>query len=122
MIPPSPPASARDLQDRRERPPLAIEQGHRIQLPALVLYEWLRGPRLAEELDAQEALFPASEALPFGTIEAARAARLCSSVARPRGREIDLALAATALEHDALLWTANARDFADVSDLELYAG
>jgi hypothetical protein len=37
-----------------------------MMLPTLVLYEWLRGPRLAEELAAQEAVVPSSDAIPFG--------------------------------------------------------
>jgi len=48
------------------------------------------------------------------------AARLYGILARPRGREIDLALAAVALAHDARLWTLNRSDFADVPELSLY--
>ena len=33
-----------------------IERGERLTLSTLVLYEWRRGPRLPEELAAQEAL------------------------------------------------------------------
>lgn len=99
---------------------LAIEEGHRIRLPSLVLYEWLRGPRLDEELTAQEALFPSEESVGFGAREAARAAELYARVARPRGREIDLALAAIALVHDASIWTLNHRDFSDLPGLELF--
>lgn len=97
----------------------AIERGERIILPALVLYEWLRGPRLDEELEAQEALFPSEDALPFGPGEAARAARLFAELTRPRGRELDLAIAAHALVLDAPLWTLNTRDFEDVPGLDL---
>jgi predicted nucleic acid-binding protein len=100
----------------------AIERGHRIHLPSLVVYEWLRGPRLAEELVAQEALFPVSAAVPFGAGEAARAAELYALASRPRGREIDIALAAMALERDASIWTLNQRDFADLPGVELYQG
>lgn len=98
----------------------AIEQGERILLPSLVLYEWLRGPRQPEELAAQEALFPASIALPFGPPEAARAAQLYVALPRGRGREIDLAIAACALIVGARLWTLNPRDFRDLPGLELY--
>jgi predicted nucleic acid-binding protein len=108
---------------RRSAPALrqAIQEGERMQVPSLVLYEWLRGPRRAEELSAQEALFPAAVALPFGPAEAARAAKLYISLPRPRGREIDLAVAACALVLGARLWTLNPRDFRDVPNLELYA-
>ena len=107
---------------RRSAPALrrAIEQGERILLPSLVLYEWLRGPRQSEELTAQEALFPASTALAFGPAEAARAAQLYVSLPRGRGREIDLAIAACALTLGARLWTLNPRDFRDLTGLELY--
>ena len=99
----------------------AIEQGDRIVLPSLVLFEWLRGPRRPEELAAQEGLLPASAALAFGPAEAARAAQLYVSLPRPRGREIDLAIAACALVLDARLWTLNPRDFRDLPGLELYS-
>jgi predicted nucleic acid-binding protein len=69
-----------------------IERGERMLLPSLVLYEWLRGPRLKEELAAQEALFPSDSAIPFGFAEAALSAKLYNSVRRPRGREIDLGI------------------------------
>jgi predicted nucleic acid-binding protein len=107
---------------RRSAPALrkAIESGERVVLPSLVLFEWLRGPRMVPELEAQEALFPAASALPFCPAEAARAAQLYLRVKRPRGREIDLAIAASALRVGAQLWTLNAGDFRDLPDLELY--
>ena len=98
----------------------AIAQGERIQVPTLVLYEWLCGPRLLEELAAQEALFPRAQALAFGVGEAALAAELYAGGARPRRREIDLAIAACALSRDALLWTLNPSDFADIPGLDLF--
>ena len=106
---------------RRSAPALraAIERGERVMIPALALYEWLRGPRLAEELEAQEALFPRKTAVPFGPDEAAEASRLYQALPRPRGREIDLAIAACALLWDAELWTLNARDFQDVPQLRV---
>ena len=97
----------------------AIEKGERLALPAVVLYEWLRGPRLPAELAAQEALFPADDAIAFGPPEAALSAKLYKSVTRGRGREIDLAIAATALLRDASLWTLNRSDFSDIPDLKI---
>jgi toxin FitB len=96
-----------------------IEAGERIGFSTLVLYEWLRGPRRPEELRAQEALFPSSEAAAFGVPEAALAAELYRAVRRPRGRELHLAIAATAILRDAALWTLNPRDFADIPRLQL---
>lgn len=94
-----------------------IERGERLVLPTLVLYEWWRGPRRRAELAAQEALFPSETALPFGIEQAQIAARLYGSVKRPRGREIDLAIAAHAISRDARLWTLNPNDFDDLPGL-----
>lgn len=104
---------------RRSAPRLRafIEDGERLLLPALVLYEWWRGPRHPEELAAQEALLPSAEALPFGAEEAELASRLYRTVRRPRGREIDLAIAAHAVTRAAGLWTLNVDDFADIPGL-----
>ncbi|HVT04508.1 MAG TPA: PIN domain-containing protein [Thermoanaerobaculia bacterium] len=96
-----------------------IEAGERMQLPSLVMYEWLRGPRVSQELRIQEALFPSEEAVPFGLHEAALAAELYRTVRSPRGREIDLAIAATAISMDAALWTLNDADFSDIPGLLL---
>lgn len=98
---------------------LLISEGHRIQTSSLVLFEWRRGPRLPEEIHDQEALFPSDSALPFGTTEALTAAELYRKTAKPRGREIDLAIAATAIANSALLWTLNRGDFEDIPGLRL---
>jgi predicted nucleic acid-binding protein len=95
----------------------AIENGQRLITATLVLYEWYRGPRLPEELVTQRSLFPESSAIPFGPLEAARAAELYRVVRRPRGREFDLAIAACALTHEATLWTLSLDDFRDVPGL-----
>lgn len=100
----------------------AIERGELLRIPTLVLFEWLRGPRLPEELAAQEALFPADHAVAFGAAEAHRAAELYRAVKSPRGREIDLGIAACCLVRDAALWTLNERDFRDVPGLRLAPG
>ncbi len=98
----------------------AIEAGERLLLPALVLYEWLRGPRVAAELDAQEALLPSESALSFGPEEADLAAGLYAAVDEPRGREVDIAIAAHALSMEASVWTLNRTDFEDLPGVELF--
>ena len=107
---------------RRSAPALraAIGLGERLVLSSLVLYEWRRGPRIGPELDAQEALFPSESAVPFDAAAAVQAAALYATLKRPRGREIDLAIAACALVQGALLWTLNREDFSDVPALVLY--
>lgn len=95
------------------------EQGHRLSVSSLVLYEWLRGPRTRAELAVQEDLFPREKALGFGASQAVVAAQLYGTLKRPRGREIDLAIAACALHDGAALWTLNRADFRDVPNLAL---
>ena len=95
-----------------------IEAAERLALPTIVLYEWRRGPRQNQELAAQEALFPSEMSLPFGIEQAQVAASLYRSVARPRGRELDLAIAAHALSQDAELWSLNTEVFEDIPGLK----
>ena len=104
---------------RRSAPALrrAFARSERVIVPVLVLYEWWRGPRTPEELAAQEAVFPAESAVPFGPEEASQAAALYRAVPRARGRELDLAIAACALTQEAVLWTLNARDFEGIPGL-----
>ena len=96
-----------------------ISSGEHLLLPAVVLYEWLRGPRIERELIDQENVLPSGEAIPFGQAEAAVAARIYRRVRSPRNREIDIAIAATAITRDASLWTLNVRDFVDLPGLRL---
>jgi predicted nucleic acid-binding protein len=98
----------------------AIADGERMAVSTIVLYEWLRGPRRKAELLAQTDLFPADQAIPFDHQMAAGAAELYHRVRRPRGREVDLAIAACALAYDAALWTLNRQDFVDIPGLSLY--
>ena len=106
--------------DSSRRPLLALlESGEAVTVPTLVLYEWWRGPRREEELALQRLLFPRERALGFGAAEAVVAADLYRIVRRPRGREIDLAIAACALVADAQLWTLNESDFTDIPGLRL---
>jgi predicted nucleic acid-binding protein len=96
-----------------------IQNSERLHLSALVLYEWRRGPRSPEELQDQEDLFPADQTIPFGPAEASIAADLYRNIRKPGAREIDLAIAACALAHNARLWTLNPADFRDVPQLKL---
>lgn len=97
-----------------------LDLGHHVRVSAIALYEWLRGPRTEQELLTQESLLPAHEAIPFGSGESHRAAVLYRRLARPKGRVMDLAIAACAIENSAALWTLNPKDFADIPGLVLY--
>lgn len=96
-----------------------VQEGHRIGVSTIVLYEWLRGPRTPAELAVQEELFPREAVVAFGTAEAHTAAQLYRRLKRARGREVDLAVAACALTSGASLWTLNRTDFQDVPDLRI---
>ncbi len=85
----------------------------------MVLYEWWRGPRTPSELAVQEDLFPSEDCFPFDHHAAQVAADLYRRLERPRSRQFDLAIAATALTVGGRLWTLNPSDFADVPSLEL---
>jgi predicted nucleic acid-binding protein len=95
------------------------DEGHRLAISTIVLYEWLRGPRTRTELAAQEELLPRDAAVAFGAVEAGVAAQLYRQMPRARGREIDLAVAACAIAADAALWTLNRADFRDIDTLRL---
>jgi len=96
-----------------------IDEVEPIFLSAPVLYEWLRGPRKAEELKIQEDLFPSALAMAFGPDEAEIAAALYRKLKRPRGRQTDIAIAACAITQGARLWTLNPEDFDDIPNLQL---
>ena len=108
--------------DQRGAPALrrALESGEQLQVSALAVYEWMRGPRIPAELELQEELFPNERAIPFEVEDALLSARIYRSVRRARGREIDLAIAACAINREAPLWTLNPADFADIPGLQLY--
>jgi predicted nucleic acid-binding protein len=96
-----------------------LQQGETLAVSSIVLYEWWRGPRSPEELLVQEQVFPREQSLPFTAIEADLAARLYRQLPRARSREVDVAIAATAIVYDATLWTLNRSDFADIPGLLL---
>ena len=96
-----------------------IEDGERVNLSSIVAFEWRRGPRTPEEIADQEALFPTSDSIPFGADEAIVASEAYRKVNRPRGREFDIAIAAAAIVHNAMLWTLDPADFRDIPNLKL---
>ena len=96
-----------------------VQDGIRLGVSTIVLYEWWRGPRRDGELQDQEAILPRAAAFDFGVEEALLASELYRRLRRPRHREIDLAIAACAIVQGAALWTLNPQDFRDVPGLTL---
>jgi predicted nucleic acid-binding protein len=107
---------------RRSLPALRriVADGIRLGVSSLVLYEWRRGPRLDEELAIEAVLLGPDAVTVFGEQEARVAADVYQRVKRPRGRELDIAIAACALTQDASLWTLNHDDFRDMPGLHLH--
>jgi predicted nucleic acid-binding protein len=107
---------------RRSMPALRgiVADGIRLGVSSLVLYEWRRGPRLDEELALEAVLLGPEAVTGFGELEARVAADVYRQVRRPRGRELDIAIAACALSQDASLWTLNTDDFRDIPGLHLH--
>jgi predicted nucleic acid-binding protein len=108
--------------DRRSLPLVEgiLEAGNPLILTTLVLYEWLRGPRLPEELRNQEFFLPSSSAVPFESEDARLSAELYRLVKRARGRDADIAIATCTIRREASLWTLNMKDFADIPRLRLF--
>lgn len=97
-----------------------LRERHRLVTSTLVLFEWMRGPRHPDELAAVKFAFPPTHIISFGVEEAARAGALYGNVSSPRRREMDLAVAATALVWEADIWTLNPADFRDIPGLRLF--
>lgn len=97
-----------------------VADGIRLGVSSLVLYEWRRGPRLDEELALETVLLGPDTITSFGELEARVAANVYQKVRRPRGRELDIAIAACALTQNASLWTLNHDDFRDIPGLHLH--
>ena len=91
-----------------------------IATSAVVMYEWLRGPRHDLELELQRIICPPDTIVAFGPAEAAVAADLYRRLTRARGRDLDIAIASCAITHRAALWTTNVDDFRDIPGLQLY--
>jgi predicted nucleic acid-binding protein len=108
--------------DRRSLPALrrVVTDSIRIGVSALVLYEWRRGRRMAEELAFEAALLGPDAVTAFGEDEARVAAVVYRQIKRARGREVDIAIAACALTQQASLWTLNPEDFRDIPGLHLH--
>jgi predicted nucleic acid-binding protein len=98
----------------------ATARGDSLTFSTIVLYEWLRGPRVGSETSAVDAFIGSESLAVFGHREAEQAAALYRRIGGARQRQADLAIAACAIQHGASLWTLNTADFDDVPGLTLY--
>jgi tRNA(fMet)-specific endonuclease VapC len=104
---------------------LLSEPPRNVGLPAIVLHELEYGASRSEAprglRDRLASLIGALQVLPFGAAEARAAARIRLELDRA-GRPIgphDLLIAATAVEHGAILVTHNTREFGRIKGLRL---
>jgi predicted nucleic acid-binding protein len=95
-----------------------IADGIRLGISTLVLYEWLRGPRVAQELAAQELLFRGRMRWVSASPGGARRGSLSPPFHAP-GPVPSTSIAACAISNGAAFWTTNPRDFADIPGLTL---
>lgn len=89
-------------------------------MSSLVLFEWRRGPRIEADLALEAVILGPDAVAGFGELEARVAADVSRQVRRPRGRELDIAVAACALTQNASFWTLNRDDFDDIPGLHLH--
>jgi len=102
-------------EDARLRAWLA--QDAEVAVSAVAWAEFLCGPLDADALALASAVV--GEALPVTAAHARRAADLFNAGGRRRGTLVDCLIAATAIEEDAELATANPRDFQGMRLLRL---
>jgi tRNA(fMet)-specific endonuclease VapC len=85
------------------------------------VYGLALNPQYAQKIEPAIASILASVIiLPFDAVEAERAAQICAAL-KSQGQPIDaydILIAATALQHDLIMVTANQREFARISDLQ----
>jgi predicted nucleic acid-binding protein len=89
-----------------------------IQMSAVAWYEFARGPRTPEQLAVARSFLGEDGVLAFSEALAEKAAEVFRRLGSPRKRAGDVAIAVTAVAHDAVLITRNARDFAGIPDLQ----
>lgn len=92
-----------------------------IQMSAIAWYEFSRGPRTPEQLAVARSFLGEEGVLGFSEGTAAQAADVFRRLGSPRKRAADVAIGVTAVVHDAVLVTRNARDFAGMPGLRLEA-
>jgi predicted nucleic acid-binding protein len=92
-----------------------------LQMSAVAWYEFARGPRTPEQLAVARSFLGEEGVLAFSEGIADEAAEAFRRLGSPRKRAADVAIGVTAVAHDAVLLTRNARDFAGISNLNVEA-
>jgi predicted nucleic acid-binding protein len=90
-----------------------------VRMSAVAWYEFSRGPRTPEQLAVARSFLGEDGVLAFSEGMAAQAAEVFRRLGSPRKRAADVAIGVTAVLHDAVLVTRNARDFAGIPDLRV---
>lgn len=90
-----------------------------IGMSAVAWYEFSRGPRTPEQLAVARSFLGEDGVVPFSETVAAEAAEVFRRLGSPPKRGADVAIGVTAVLHDAVLVTRNARDFAGIPGLRV---
>jgi predicted nucleic acid-binding protein len=93
--------------------------GATFRMSAVAWYEFARGPRTPEQLAVARTLFSDDGIVPFSEDLADCAAEVFRRLGSPRKRAADIAIGVTAAADTAILLSRNARDFADIPDLDV---
>jgi len=90
-----------------------------MQMSAIAWYEFVRGPRTAEELAVARSFFAEDGIMVFSEELAERSAEVYRALGSPRRRAADIAIGVTAAAKRARLVTRNADDFAGIPGLDI---
>ncbi len=93
-----------------------------VEMSALAWYEFCRGERTPPQLAVARDVLGEEGVVAFSEEQAERAADVFRRLGRPRRRAADVAIAAAALQRDAVLLTGNLRDYSGIEGLRVSGG
>jgi tRNA(fMet)-specific endonuclease VapC len=105
----------------RQRLLQLADSSESLGMSSVAWYEFARGPRTPEQLAVAQSFLGTDGIIPFDEELASRAAEVFRALGAPRKRSGDIAIAITAVAHDATLLSRNGRDFARIPGLKLEA-